>query len=159
MDFAGRKWSQMGKALTYALRISLTCALTLTCALHRKISLTCALTWTRGGGEGSHREQGNRERGEGRWDVSDWEQGHKHGVKHTCDTWAMYIHSAKIMSPNKDYSQKPSRRAAREQEKGGRVRGNLTLPPRRTFLDQIHTLVTRHYNTCRVSLSTSSRNL
>ena len=43
-----------GKALTCALRISLTCALTLTCALHHKISLTCALTWTRGRGEGVH---------------------------------------------------------------------------------------------------------
>ena len=111
-----------GKALTYALRISLTCTLTLTCALHHKISLTCALTWTRGGGgnrgkggqggTGGNRGEGGRignkrgrgqrgdrreggrggvasgtgEQGEGRWDVSDWEQGHKHGVKHTCDT-------------------------------------------------------------------------
>ena len=53
-----------GKALTYALRISLTCALTLTCPLHHKISLTCALTWIRGGG-GSHREQGGEQGGRG----------------------------------------------------------------------------------------------
>ena len=41
-----------------------------------------------GWGEGRGRigNRGNRERGEGRGDVSDWEQGHKHGVKHTCDT-------------------------------------------------------------------------
>ena len=63
--------SPKGKAFTCALKISLTCALTLTCALNHKISLTCALM-----GKGSHREQGEGGGGGG----SHREQGGVGGV-------------------------------------------------------------------------------
>ena len=73
--------------------------------------------------------------GEGRGEVSDWEQGHQHRVKHTCETELCIYIVRKYIPQTKIAVRSQVGWRPGNKRRGGWVRGNLTLPPRRTFLD------------------------